>query len=88
MSSDKDNQVYVVYDQFHWQTPDHVEYVFKGWDVALANYAFLKDAHPDKSLGLCTKEEFIKKLKTITNSEAKWSEAQDSQDWQSVARHC
>ena len=54
----KDTRRYVVYDQFHWLDPDHVEYVFKGKEYALNNYAFLKQAHPDKTLGLVSAEEF------------------------------
>ena len=34
----KDRQRYVVYDQFHWLAPDHLEYVFAGWEYALKNY--------------------------------------------------
>ena len=57
----KDNQIYVVFDQFHWKSPDHLEYEFGGHEYALANYSFLKIAHPDKSLGMCTIEEYRKK---------------------------
>lgn len=57
----KDEQRYVVYDQFHWLAPDRLEYVFAGWEYALKNYAFLKQAHPDKTLGLVTVEDYEKK---------------------------
>ena len=56
----KDKQRYVVYDQFHWFAPDHLEYVFAGWEYALKNYAFLKAAHPDKVLGLVEAKQYMK----------------------------
>ena len=57
----KDRQRYVVYDQVHWLAPDHLEYVFAGWEYALKNYEFLKQAHPDKTLGLVIVEDYEKK---------------------------
>ena len=54
------DHVYVVFDQFHWLDPDHLEYCFKGFDYALANYSFLKAAHPDKSLGFTSEENYLK----------------------------
>lgn len=56
----KDKQRYVVYDQFHWFAPDHLEYVFAGWEYALQNYRFLKAAHPDKVLGLVEAKQYMK----------------------------
>ena len=49
---EKDDEEYVVYDQFHWLWDDHIEYIYKGWEYALANYNFLKQSYPDESLGL------------------------------------
>ena len=60
---EKRDRTYVVYDQFHWLDPNHIEYCFKGWDSALANYNFLKAAHTDKTLGLVTVEYYMKFLK-------------------------
>lgn len=57
--TEKDH-VYVVFDQFHWLDPDHLEYCFKGFDYALANYTFLKAAHQDKSLGFTSEENYLK----------------------------
>lgn len=54
----KNHKTYVVYDQFHWNDPDHIEYRFDGWESALANYGFFKDANPDKTLGLTDLENF------------------------------
>ncbi len=56
----KDTGRYVVFDQFHWNDPDHLEYVFGGWEYALSNYRFLKAAHPDKTLGLTSVENYEK----------------------------
>lgn len=56
------NKKYVIYDQFHWLNPDHLELTISGWDYALKVYAFEKEANPDKTLGLITEEEY-KKIK-------------------------
>lgn len=56
---------YVIYDQFHWLTPDHLEVPASSWDDALAKYRFYKAAYPNESLGLCTLEEFQKKSGSI-----------------------
>lgn len=61
-TGEKDEE-YVVYDQFHWNDPNHLEYVFKGRDYALKNYVFLVRAHPDKSLGFTLKKLYIEKFK-------------------------
>ena len=55
---------YVIYDQFHWHTPDHIEVPVTDWETALEVYKFLKELHPGESLGLVTKEEFLKKKKS------------------------
>lgn len=56
---------HVIYDQFHWLTPDHLEIPASSWDDALVKYRFYKDAYPNESLGLCTFEEFQKKSRSI-----------------------
>lgn len=56
------SDTYVVYDQFHLLSPDHLEIPVKGRAAALDMYQFQKTANPDKSLGLCTVEKY-KKLK-------------------------
>ena len=56
------NKKYVIYDQFHWLNPDHLELTISGWGYALKVYAFEKEANPDKTLGLTTEEEY-KKIK-------------------------
>ncbi len=58
----KDNQRYVIYDQFHWLCPDHLEMTISGYDYALKVYNFEKNANPDKTLGLVTEEQY-KKIK-------------------------
>lgn len=57
-NSRKDNQRYVIYDQFHWLDSDHLEMTVSGYDYALKVYAFQKAANPDKSLGFVTEEHF------------------------------
>lgn len=61
--AEKEQRDFVVYDQFNWNNPDHIEYVFHGWGYAMKNYNFLKMAHPDKTLAIVTKEYFKQKLK-------------------------
>ena len=56
------SDTYVVYDQFQFHHPDHLEIPVKGRSAALDMYQFQKTANPDKSLGLCTVEKY-KKLK-------------------------
>lgn len=68
MGERKDEQEYVVYDQFHWLWDDHIEYIYKGWEYALANYNFLKQSYPKESLGLITKEEYMKKIDAMYGS--------------------
>lgn len=51
----------VVYDQYHWHQPDHVERHVEGTrkDI-LEQYDFYKTVHPRESLGLSTEEYFTK----------------------------
>lgn len=56
---------YVIYDQFHWLTPDHLEVPASSWDEAMSLYRFYKAASPKESLGLCTLAEFLKKSASI-----------------------
>ena len=50
---------YVISDQFHWLSPDHLERVVEGyWEEVLEQYGFYKAAFPDESLGLVTEERF------------------------------
>lgn len=70
-NEEKKDLSYVVFDQFHWLDPNHIEYCFKGWDVALANYNFLKVAHQDKILGLVTLEYYEKFLRKKFKHEEK-----------------
>lgn len=64
---EKDEE-YVVYDQFHWMWDDHIEYIFKGWEYALANYNFLKQSYPKESLALTTKKEYMKMIDVMYGS--------------------
>lgn len=66
-TGEKDEE-YVVFDQYHWLFPDHLEYIYKGWEYALANYNFLKQSYPKESLGLITKEEYMKKIDAMYGS--------------------
>lgn len=56
---------YVIYDQYHWLTPDHLEVPASSWDEALSLYQFYKAAYPKESLGLCTLAEFQRKSGSI-----------------------
>lgn len=47
---------YVIYDQFHFGCPDHLEERVKGWDNALSRYCFTKTFNSNLSLGLSTAE--------------------------------
>ena len=62
----RSQKTYVVYDQFHWGDINHLEYLFKGFRYALENYRFLKEAHPDKTLGMLEIEKY-KLLKISLN---------------------
>lgn len=55
---------YVIYDQFHWGNPDHLEVHVDGWDNALSQYLFYKEAFPTESLGLVD----ITRFRSIVNS--------------------
>lgn len=61
--AEKEQRDFVVYDQFNWNNPDHIEYVYHGWLYAMQNYNFLKMAHPDKTLCIVTKEYYKQNLK-------------------------
>lgn len=56
------SDTYVIYDQFHFYDADHLERPVKGRKFALETYKFLKQAYPDKILGLSTIE-YYKNLK-------------------------
>ena len=64
-NAEKEQRDFVVYDQSHWNDPDHIEYVYHGYTYDMENYNFLKMAHPDKTLGIVTKEYFKQKLKKL-----------------------
>lgn len=58
---------FVIYDQFHWLAPDHLEVTCENWDEALAQYRFFRDAHPGESLGLTTLDDFKRIKESITS---------------------
>lgn len=60
MKKINDEWKYVIYDQFHWLSPDHLERHAEGWENALKQYAFYKAAYSGESLGLVTKETYNK----------------------------
>lgn len=49
---------FVIYDQFHWQCPDHLVELVPGWDKALARYNHWKTFFPSESYGLLSLDEF------------------------------
>lgn len=49
---------YVIYDQFHWQRPDHLVELVKGWDETLARYKHWKTFFPNESYGLLSLDKF------------------------------
>lgn len=52
---------YVIYDQFHWLNPDHLErHVIGTWQEAVEQYCFYKSAFPGESLGLVNNEQYNK----------------------------
>ena len=51
---------YVIYDQFHWLDPNHLESPCANHKEALERYEFLKAAFPGESLGMTTKSKFMK----------------------------
>lgn len=60
---------YVIYDQFHWLWPDHLEIPVKGWTAALATYRLEKACCAEgDSLGLTTLEDFKKIKKSYENT--------------------
>ena len=51
----------VIYDQFHWLAPDHLEVHVSGTkQEILEQYGFFKDCYPDESIALATEEWFDK----------------------------
>lgn len=56
---------YVVYDQFHFGSPDHLAIPVKGQSEALDMYRFQSLANPDKSLGLTTAEKYKQYIATL-----------------------
>lgn len=62
----RENVTYVIYDQFHWCNPDHIERQVKGWKSALATYCFLKDVYANVSLGLVTLDYYNKLIKSMS----------------------
>ena len=58
---------YVIYDQFHWLDPNHLESPCANRKEAIERYKFLKDAFPGESLGMLTKRKFIELKKSLTN---------------------
>lgn len=53
---------YVIYDQFHWLSPDHLVRYCENWKEALEYYRFYKALFPDESLGLTDENDFKKIL--------------------------
>lgn len=56
------NEIYewVVYDQFHWHDPDHIERVFCDKETALGYYRFIKEAFPRETFGMCKYDKYLK----------------------------
>lgn len=57
---------YVVYDQFHFGSPDHLAIPVKGQSEALDMYRFQSLANPDKSIGLTTVERYKQYVATLS----------------------
>jgi hypothetical protein len=57
---------YVVYDQFHFGSPDHLAIPVKGQSEALDMYRFQSLANPDKSIGLTTAEKYKQYVATLS----------------------
>lgn len=49
---------FVIYDQFHWQRPDHLVELVTGRDEALARYKHWKTFFPGESYGLLSLDKF------------------------------
>ena len=49
----------VIYDQFQWNDPEHLE-VLAPDDGALDIYRFFRTMYPERSLGMCPVEEYRK----------------------------
>ena len=74
--SKKKNHHWVIYDQFHWLKPDHLErHVTGTWDEALEQYRFYRAAFPNESLGLTDIETFNKKKQNYERTRQEPSEA-------------
>lgn len=56
---------FVIYDQFHWRSPDHLVRYCENWKEALEHYQFYKDLMPGESLGLTTEKDFKKMLEAM-----------------------
>lgn len=56
------SDTYVVYDQFHFGSTDHLEIPVKGRSCALDMYRFQCLANPDKTLALTTLENYKSKV--------------------------
>lgn len=57
---------YVVYDQFHWNQPNHLVRPVTGTkQEVLEQYAFYKDCFPQESLGLLPEKDFNKLKENI-----------------------
>lgn len=57
------SDTYVIYDQFHFGEENHLEVPAKGRKYALSVYRFLKELHPNMSIGLATIEYYKLKVK-------------------------
>jgi hypothetical protein len=74
MITKDEKTTYVIYDQFHWLSPDHLEIPVKGWTAALEVYRMEKVCRTERdSLGLTTLENY-KKLKQSYEDTGKESE--------------
>lgn len=58
---------YMIYDEFHWFTPNHFQEEVIGRDQALARYNFHKVFHPECVLALSTIEAYNRKVKALYN---------------------
>lgn len=66
----EDKADYVIYDQYGWQLPGHIEIPINGTkDDVLEMYRFQCECNQGHSLGILPKEEFEKRFKDFRNAE-------------------
>ena len=56
---------YMIYDQFHWLSPNHFQEEVKGRDQALIRYTFHKVFHPECNLAVSTIEAYYRKVQSL-----------------------